>query len=107
MVRTWLLSVSVLCLSIPSAFAQTPAPNPFTPALTPQLARPISTYSYGALNDRNGSVLVGNVNLDGPRNNLGWFGIVDLDLLGSRVGNQLIAPVTVGGRTDQITLPSA
>jgi hypothetical protein len=107
MVRTWLLSVSVLCLSIQAGFAQVPPPNPFPSAVPLEPARPISTYSYSPLNDRNGSSLVGNVNLDGPRDNLGWFGAVDLDLLGSHVTNQLTAPVTVGGRTDQVSLPAA
>ena len=69
--------------------------------------RPAAGPVYGSLEDNNGSILVGNPLLDGPRDRLGWYSAVDVDLLGSHVNNQLIAPVTVGPITDTVALPSA
>jgi hypothetical protein len=59
------------------------------------------------LEDRNGSILVGNPDLDGPRPRLGCFATVDAAVLGAHVNNELIAPVNVGPVTDLVALPSA
>jgi hypothetical protein len=37
----------------------------------------------------------------------GWFGNIEIDLLGPHLSNQLSAPVTVAGITDQVQLPTA
>jgi hypothetical protein len=69
--------------------------------------RPPTGPVYGSLEDQNGSILVGNPLLDGPRDRLGWYLNVDVDLLGSHVANELVAPVAVGPIVDTVALPSA
>jgi hypothetical protein len=110
----WLLSITVLLLAIYTACAQAPSiANELRPASIP-LTFPMPTpqtvttcCQFDPLADRNGCTLVGNDYLDGPRNHLGWFGSVDLDILASHVHNELTAPVAVGPRIDQVSLPSA
>jgi hypothetical protein len=113
--RCW-LSMAVLLLGVPSSFAQPPellgTPRPLSSQLVPtylpaEPARPVGTASYGSLEDRNGALLVGNVYLDGPRSNLGWFATADVDLLAVHVNNQLTGTVPVGPNNDQVSLPAA
>jgi hypothetical protein len=116
MVRTmhkWLLSVAILLLGVQASFAQTSG-VPMTVTTLPGSSVPqsyfggsTSTLDYHSLEDRNGSILVGNPDLDGPRYNLGWFATVDVDLLGSHVDNKLNNTVSVFGTIAPVALPSA
>lgn len=123
-IRRVLLSVWSLFLAAQASFAQAPdmlpglKPESSTlPTVSqPQWTPPIPSGSLwvgsarasdGSLEDRNGSVLIGNALLDGPRNNLGWFATVDLDVVGSHVQNQLTAMVTTGDMVNQVSLPAA
>jgi hypothetical protein len=123
-IRTVLLSVGMLFLAARSSLAQAPdmlpALQPESSTLPtfaqPQWTPPIRSGSLSmgnarasdqSLEDRNGSILIGNALLDGPRNNLGWFATVDLNLVGSHVQNQLTAMVTTGPMVNQVSLPSA
>jgi hypothetical protein len=101
MIRRFLLSISVLVLAVPAACAQAPS-NPLT-LLTQAVPMPPTYTTACNFATPNDSTL----NLDVPRSNIGWFGSVDVDLLASHVHNELTAPVGVGPRTDQVSLPSA
>ena len=123
-IRRVLLSVWTLFLAAQASRAQAPDTLPdllpesstvptFAP---PSWTPPISSGSLSvgrlrasgdSLEDQNGSILIGNALLDGPRNNLGWFATVDLNLVGSHVQNQLTAMVTTGPMVNQVSLPSA
>jgi hypothetical protein len=112
-IRPWLAFLGCL-LGLSVAHGQNPAPPP--PSVTlgqPTYAtvfdstRPATGPVYDSLEDRNGSILVGNELLDGPRNRLGWFADAEVDYLGSHVNNELIAPVAVGALATTVALPSA
>lgn len=59
--------------------------------------------------DSNGSLLKGDPLLDWSpwASGGGWFGAVEIDPIGPAVKNRLNAPVTVGGATTTVQLPSA
>src|ERR1700679_39908 len=99
-IHKWLLSVGVLFLGVPAASAQTadpfPAPGPQTVAWQLYGGRPADSFGSNTLEDRNDSVLVGNHWLDGPRNNLGWFAGLDVDLLVPHVHNELTGALPNG-----------
>src|SRR6516225_4268856 len=114
-IRTVLLSVGMLLLASPAGLAQTPElPSVLQPVPGASSQFPSGSFYVGpgrdfsaTLEDRNDSVLVGNPYLDGPRNNLGWFATVDLDVVGSHIHNKLTNTVAVGDMTDQVMLPTA
>jgi hypothetical protein len=104
--RKWLLALGIVLAWMPSCFAQTPNPVAGALGLVPGPA----WTGHGAgdsLEDRNDSVLVGNPLLDGPRNNLGWFASVDVDLLAAHIHSELNAPVTAGAHVGAVSLPTA
>lgn len=97
--RKILISASIVLIGVGSTHAQLPSflqPPPISGNLGPD-----------TLEDRNDGVLIGNTFLDGPRNNLGWFATVDVDVLASHVHNELNAPVTAGAVTNTVMLPSS
>jgi hypothetical protein len=106
------LSVGLLVVGVHASFAQTADPQPSqTPGAGPQTvgwqlygSRSANTFGSDTLEDRNGSTLVGNPWLDGPRNNLGWFASVDVDAMASHINNHLNGNAPNG---DQVALPSA
>jgi hypothetical protein len=109
----WLASAVCLLLARSSVQGQTVQPVPAASIGQPTYStvfdspRPATGPMHGSLEDTNGSILVGNELLDGPRDRLGWYAAVDVDAIGAHVNNELIAPVAVGPVTDNVALPSA
>ena len=109
-IRKWWLATLILFLSVQTSRAQTSAAPSFPDMTGSTFAPGITGSRHGlgsSLEDGNGSALVGDKYLDGPRDNLGWFASVDLDLLGAHVNNELVAPVTAGLHTNNVRLASA
>jgi hypothetical protein len=104
--RVWLLALGIVLTWMPACFAQTSNPVAGSLGLVPGPAWAGHT-GDDSFEDRNGNQLVGNLLLDGPRNNLGWFASADVDLMASHVHSELNAPVSVGTRTDTVSLPTA
>ncbi len=108
-IHRWLLSAGLLVVGVQAGFAQTadpeiPGSGPQTVAWQLYGGSPANHVGPDTLEDRNGSLLVGNPWLDGPRYNLGWFAGVDVDVLVPHVHNELRGIVPNG---DLVMLPSA
>lgn len=109
------LALGLAFLGADAARGQTLPPAAPAPTIVPMPSRPMFTYPElsppvrmppSTMDDRNGSILIGDPLLDGT-GTLGWFATAEINLVRPYVSNLLNNTVTTPAGMDQVALPSA